>query len=196
MRKLPTIIGGSLTAATVAAAFVMAASGAVTAQTTTTTTTSSSSTTSTTLGPPAQGNGRHKLFLYVDTVNGGAYKPSGDCAMNNLFQPGQTVVFRMDGVEIATGGTDLTNQTVLDAFVKVPGEKNLPLSYGTHGKTSYWTAGWAIPKTYPLGTVNFTVWVTTKAVPVSATSAGVPKETGVFSQDGLAPPSRLTIVKA
>jgi hypothetical protein len=192
IRKLPTIIGAGVVAATVAAALVTASTGAVIAQTTT----SSSSTTSTTLGPPAQGKGGHKLFLYVDTVNGGQYKPNGDCAMNNVFQPGQTVVFRMDGVEIATGGTDLTGQTVRDAFVKVPGEKNQTLYYGNHGKTSYWTAGWAIPTNYPLGTVNFTVWVTTKAVPASPTQAAVPAETGVFSQAGLAPPSRLEIVKA
>jgi hypothetical protein len=192
IRKLPTIIGGAVVAATVAAPLVTATTGAVIAQTTT----SSSSTTSTTLGPPAQGNGGHKLFLYVDTVNGGQYKPNGDCAMNNVFQPGQTVVFRMDGVEIATGGTDLTSQTVRDAFVKIPGEKNQTLSYATHGKTSYWTAGWTVPANYPLGTVNFTVWVTTKPVPASPTQAAVPAETGVFSQAGLAPPSRLEIVKA
>jgi hypothetical protein len=196
MRKLPTIVAGGVVAAAMAAGIVTTGTGAVIAQAATTTTSSSSSTTSTTLAPPAQGNGGHKLFLYVDTVNGGQYKPNGDCAMNNVFQPGQTVVFRMDGVEIATGGTDLTGQTVRGAFVKIPGEKNQTLYFGNHGKTSYWTAGWAIPKNYPLGTVNFTVWVTTKAVPASPTQAAVPAETGVFSQAGLAPPSRLTIVKA
>jgi hypothetical protein len=196
MKKLPSILGGGLAAATFAAALISATTGSVSAQTTTTTTPPTSSTTSTTLGPPAQGNGGHKLFLYVDTVNGGQYKPNGDCAMNNVFQPGQTVVFRMDGVEIATGGTDLTSQTVLDAFIKIPGQKNQTLYFGNHGKTSYWTAGWAVPANYPLGTVNFSVWVTTRAVPASATQAAIPEQTGVFTQAGLAPPSRLTIVKA
>ena len=84
IRKLPTIIGAGVVGATVAVALVITSTGAVVAQTTTT---SSSSTTSTTLAPPAQGNGGHKLFLYVDTVNGGQYKPNGDCAMNNVFQP-------------------------------------------------------------------------------------------------------------
>lgn len=194
MRKLSTriAVGSAATFALVTMVTVGASAGAAT----TTTTTPSGPTTTTTLGPPAQGVGGHKLFLYVDTVNGGNYKPAGDCAMTNLFQPGQTVVFRMDGIQVATGGTDLTSTTVRDAFVKIPGEPNLPLYFGTHGKNSYWTAGWVVPKTYPLGIVNFSVWVTTKPVPVSATSAGVPAQTGVFTQEGLAPPSQLTIVKS
>ena len=159
--------------------------------------TTTTSTTSTTLGPPAQGPHAHKLFFYVDTVTGGGSpKPAAGCAQTNLFQPGQVVVFRMEGVEIATGGTNLTSKTVLNAFVKIPGEKNLPLSYGNHGTEAFWTAPWTIPKSYPLGIVNFTIWVTTKAVPETPTSAAVPQETGVFSQNGLAPPSRLTVVKA
>ena len=68
--------------------------------------------------------------------------------------------------------------------------------YGTHGTTSYWTAPWSIAKSYPVGTVNFVVQVTTKAVPGTVTSPAVAGEAGTFSQNGLAPPSRLTIVKA
>jgi len=154
-------------------------------------------TTTTTLGPPAQGPRNHKLFLYVDTVTGGGTpKPATDCAMTNLFEPGQVVVFRMDGIQVATGGTDLTSANVLNAFVVIPGQKNDPMFYGTHGKYSYWTASWAIPANYPLGIVNFSVWVTTKAVPATATSPAIPEQTGIFSQNGLAPPSQLTVVKA
>jgi len=153
-------------------------------------------TTSTTLGPPAQGPRPHKLFLHVDTVAGGSYKPVSDCEMTNFFQPGQTVVFRMDGIQVATGGIDLTNQNVLNAFVMIPGEKNLQMKYGTHEKDSYWTAAWTIPMSYPLGVVNFSVWVTTKAVPATATSPAVPEQTGIFSQNGFPTPSRLTVVNA
>ena len=116
--------------------------------------------------------------------------------MANLFQRGQTVVFRMDGVQIATGGVDLTSANVLNAFVVIPGVSNQKLSYGTHGKDSYWTAGWKIPANYPVGIVNFSVWVTTKAVPATATTPAVPEQTGIFSQNGLAPPSRLSVVSS
>jgi hypothetical protein len=116
--------------------------------------------------------------------------------MTNLFQPGQTVVFRMDGIQVATGGTDLTSANVANAFVKIPGEPNQKMYFGNHGKHSYWTAGWSVPKNYPLGIVNFSVWVTTKAVLATASSPAIGEQTGMFSQAGLAPPSQLTIVKA
>jgi hypothetical protein len=152
-------------------------------------------TTTTTLGPPAQGTGAHKVFLYVDTVTGAGSNPApaAGCAQTNLFQPGQVVVFRMDGVNAAAGGTDLTSATVLNAYVKVPGLTRIPMAYGTHGKASYWTAAWTITANYPLGIVNFWVHVTTKAVPATATSPAVPQESGNFSQEGLAPPSQLTV---
>jgi len=153
-------------------------------------------TTTTTLGPPAQGAGRHAIFMYVDTVAGGNYKPVSDCTMTNLFQPGQTVVFRMDGVNVAAGGVNLTAANVASAWITIPGVKAQTMSYGTHGKFSYWTTGWAIPTNYPVGTVNFVVHVITKAVPATASSSAVPAESGTFTQAGLAPPSQLTIVKA
>lgn len=160
--------------------------------------TAAAPTTTTTLGPPAQGTGVHKVFLYVDTVTGAGSNPApaAGCAQTNLFQPGQVVVFRMDGVNAAAGGIDLTADTVLNAYVKVPGLTRIPMVYGTHGKASYWTAAWTVGATYPIGIVDFWVHVTTKAVPATATSPAVPQEAGTFSQVGLAPPSQLTVVKA
>jgi hypothetical protein len=193
MRKLSTRIAVGL-AATVGFAALTITSASAGAVTATRDATASTSTTTTTLGPPAQGVRPHKLFLYVDTVNGGAYKPGGDCAMSNLFQPGQVVVFRMEGIQVATGGIDLTNKNVLNAFVVIPGEAHQPMFFSNHGLNSYWTAGWTIPKTYPLGIVNFSVWVTTKAVVKTAATPAIKEQTGIFSQNGLAPPSRLTVV--
>lgn len=195
MSKFTTRIAVGLAAtvglATVASAFV--ATGAVAA----TRDATAAASTTTTLGPPAQGAGLHKLFFYVDTITGGGTpKPAAGCAQTNLFQPGQLVVFRMYGINAAAGGTDLTAQTVASAYVKIPGLARIPMVYGTHGTASYWTAPWTIGKNYPVGIVNFVVKVTTKAVPATATSAAVPVETGTFSQNGLAPPSRLTVVKA
>ena len=114
-------------------------------------TAAASPTTSTTLGPPAQGTGVHNVFLYVDTVTGAGSSPApaAGCAQTNLFQPGQVVVFRMDGVNVAAGGIDLTSATVLNAYVKVPGLTRIPMVYGTHGKASYWTAAWTIVGNLP-----------------------------------------------
>ncbi len=193
MNKLMTRIGvgtATLGLATMTIAFAAAGAGAAPV-------TAAGPTTTTTLGPPAQGTGVHKVFLYVDTITGGGTPtPAAGCAQTNLFQPGQVVVFRMDGVNAAAGGINLTPDTVLNAYVKVPGLTRIPLVYGTHGKASYWTAAWTISSSYPVGIVDFWVHVTTKAVPRTATSLAVPEESGNFTQVGLAPPSQLTVVKA
>jgi hypothetical protein len=193
MNKLMTRVGvgtATLGLATMTIAFASAAGAAPV--------TAAAPTTTTTLGPPAQGTGVHKVFLYVDTVTGAGSNPApaAGCAQTNLFQPGQVVVFRMDGVNAAAGGIDLTSATVLNAYVKVPGLTRIPMVYGTHGKASYWTAAWTISATYPVGIVDFWVHVTTKAIPKTATSPAVPQEAGNFTQVGLAPPSQLTVVKA
>jgi hypothetical protein len=198
---LVTVMTASSAAAVLATAGASASTRAVLADTTTTTpptTTTVPATTSTTLAPPAQGNGPHKVFMYVDTIVGAGSSPApaAGCAMTNLFQPGQVVVFRMDGVNVAAGGVNLTPSTVAFAYVQVPGIKAIPLEYGNHGTASYWTAAWTIAANYPLGIVDFTVHLTTKAVPKTASSPAVPRIGSVFSQAGLAPPSRLTVVTA
>ncbi|HET9059656.1 MAG TPA: hypothetical protein VFN61_07020 [Acidimicrobiales bacterium] len=151
--------------------------------------------TTTTLAPPAQGNGAHKVFMYVDTVTGGGSpKPSAGCAQTNLFQRGQVVVFRMYGINAAAGGENLTSANVAFAYVQIPGVASSKLQFGNHGKSSYWTAAWTVPANYPLGEVDFSVHLTTDRVPATATSKAVPRIGSVFTQAGLAPPSRLTIV--
>lgn len=146
-------------------------------------------TTKTTLPVPVQGPGKHAVFMYVDTVTaGGTPKPAAACAITNFFQRGQTMAFRMWGIEAATGGTDLLPNNVISAVVDIPGEKPIPMTYGP--KDPFWTAAWTVPKTYPVGTVDFSVHVTTKKI------GKVPEEHGVFSQQGTAPTSQLTIVKS
>ena len=102
MNKLMTRIGvGTATLGLAASTLVFASTSAGAATTTTT-----GPTTTTTLGPPAQGTGVHKVFLYVDTITGGGTpKPAAGCAQTNLFQPGQLVVFRMYGVNAAAGAS-------------------------------------------------------------------------------------------
>lgn len=161
-------------------------------------TTGSTGATTTTLvkAPPIQNRHKKQIFVYFDTVTGGAYKPEGDCQMTNIFQQGQTVVFRMWGVDVVTGGTPLTDANVKTAYVTVPGQAKMPLQYAKHPTgTAYWTLGWNTTN-YPLGIVNFTITVTTKPVAATATQKAVPSYTAVFSQAAYPPPSQLTIVAA
>lgn len=152
-------------------------------------------TTTTTPAPPVQGASHRPLFLYVDTVQGsqGSPKPTAPCGMTNLFQQTQQVVFRMWGVDVTTGGLPLTSDNVEAAWVWVPGVGKIPLAYGTHGTTSYWTGAWIPGANYPLGVVNFHVTVVTKAVKASAGQKAVRSLKGVFSQTGLPSVSRLSI---
>ncbi len=146
--------------------------------------------------PPIQNRHKKQIFVYFDTVTGGVYKPEGDCQMTNIFQQGQLVVFRMWGVDVAAGGTPLTDANVKTAFVTVPGMKSIALQYAKHPTgTAYWTAPWSTTN-YPLGIVNFTMTVTTKPVAATATAKAVPSYTAVFSQKAYPPPSQLTIVAA
>jgi hypothetical protein len=102
----------------------------------------------------------------------------------------------MTGINAKAGGIDLDPQNVVNAYVKIPGLPRIPMVYGTHGKDSYWTAAWTIAKNYPLGIVDFLVHVTTAPVPPLGQSPGVPEQGGTFTQQGLAPPSQLTVVAA
>ena len=110
------------------------------------------------------------MYLNVDTVVGtrsaaGAPAPAVGCAMTNEFYVGQTVVFRMSGIDVATGGTPLTPKNVVSANVVIPGvAAPLPLSYGNHGSVAFWTAGWSTAGYTTLGVVNFQIVVKTAAV--------------------------------
>jgi hypothetical protein len=158
---------------------------------------SAAATTTTTLAPPVQGAGKHWVFLYVDTVTGGGTPtPAAGCAQTNYFLRGQVVVFRMDGVNVVAGGVALTSANTQSAVVKIPGVAPLSMTYGSHGKASFWTVPWTVPATYPLGIVDFSVRVSTDPVPATPGHARVSRVVGVFTQIGLAPPSRLTIVAA
>jgi hypothetical protein len=188
---------GVLVAAGLASAGAMLAAAAPGAAAQAAPASSPAATTTTTLAPPAQGVGAHKVFMYVDTVTGGGTpKPAAGCAQTNLFQRGQTVVFRMYGVNVAAGGVNLTSANVAFAYVQIPGVKAVPMKFGNHGTNSYWTGAWTIGSTYPLGVVDFSVHLTTDRVPPANGKHAVARTGAVFTQAGLATPSRLTVVAA
>ena len=184
MKKLITSIAVGLVAALAVAGFAVAIASASSAKGDAATTT-----TTTTLAAPVQGTGVHHLFFSVDTVQGFqlAVKLPADaaCSMTNLFERQEVVVFRMYGVHVTTGGTDLTNVTVKSASVKIPGLAAIPFAYTNHPTTpvvAYWTAAWTIAKNYPLGVVNFTVTVTTNPVKATKTQKAIPAQTAVMTE--------------
>jgi hypothetical protein len=146
---------------------------------------------------PVQGN-KLAVVINADTVTGGGSPtPAAPCAQTNLFRQGQIVVFRMWGVNVKLDGVALTDKNVISAVVKIPGRKQpLPFKYGLHGtapnQVSFWTAVFPTAK-YPLGVVNFTVVVKTKAVKKTAHHKAVKSLTGTYSQKGFSDVSRLTV---
>ncbi len=149
MKKFLTISVLGLVAAAVAASPAAAETKAVTA-------------------PPLQGEKPLSLVLSVDTVNSGSAvnktleDAKGTCAETNVLHVGQTIVFRMWGVDVKTGGEALTEKNVENekgAYVVIPGmlvngvssTVRVPLVWGEHTlaktpegektKHAYWTAG-------------------------------------------------------
>ena len=113
---------------------------------------------------------KYPVFLYVDTVNGtrpvGAKPRPIGCTQSNYFARGEQLVFRVWGNEAATGDI-LSPENVKYAYVKIPGQPNLRLTWGPHGVPSnrvwFWANAWVIPKNYPLGTAMTRVVFKTEA---------------------------------
>jgi len=188
---------GILTAVAAGAAVVVLSSvGAAVATTAPAPHDTTSTSTTTTLAPPVQGAGKHQLFFYVDTVqgSGGVPKAAVGCAQTSQFIVGQVVVFRMYGIHVAFDGYALTPDNVKSAVVNVPGlPQPLQMTYASHGKISFWTAPWFTAGYPNLGTVNFNVTVTTKAIAKSVHHPAYPAMSGTFTQAGMAAPSMLTL---
>ena len=101
------------------------------------------------------------VFLYADTVNGsrpvGAKPRPIGCTQTNVWKRGEQVVFRAWGSEAETGAI-LSSENVKYAYVKIPGQPNLKLNWGSHGaatnKVWFWANAWIIPADYPLGALT------------------------------------------
>ena len=142
------------------AAVLGAPAGAVAAETTTPLPKPSEPVTA----PTFQGEKPLGLVLYTDTVVSG--KPESKeapvlagCSQTSIIHVGETIVFRMWGVDAAEGGVPLTESNVEQAYVKIPGvlvngvasTVRFALGWGQHtaGKTptleaikhAYWTVG-------------------------------------------------------
>jgi hypothetical protein len=100
--------------------------------------------------------------VYADTVSSsrGDVKLARVCTQTNLFPRRARVVFRAWAMD-STTGKPITPLEIRYAYVKIPGQPNLALTWGAHGtapnRVSFWSAAWAIPADYPLGVVPFRI---------------------------------------
>jgi len=107
------------------------------------------------------------VMVYGDTTSagGGVVKFAKSCWVRNTFPQNGRIVFRMWAVDVAKGAP-ITDVDVKYVYVKIPGQPNLKMNFGKHGKLAdspyFWTIGWAVPADYPLGTLPFKYVVKTK----------------------------------
>ena len=105
------------------------------------------------------------VFFYVETLTAspgesifGKAAPQR-CTQTNFFARGERAVWHISAVN-ARKGTIITNENVKYAYLKIPGMKNIGVTYTPHGRDPAtapwtWTARWDIPLDYPLGVVPF-----------------------------------------
>jgi hypothetical protein len=133
--------------------------GAIAAETTTPLPKPSEPVTAPTFQSPKLG-----LVLYTDTVVSGKPESKASpllagCSQTSIIRMGETIVFRMWGVDATNGGVPLSESNVEQAYVKIPGvlvngvatTVRFALAWGQHtqGKTptqeaikhAYWTVG-------------------------------------------------------
>jgi hypothetical protein len=169
MKRLAGVLGGAVIAAALAVAPAFASG---------------------TAASPNYMPGNHTdVALFVDTIAPSTAANKG--AQTNFFAPGTAVLFRMWAVDSSGTGKVLGAADVRQAFVKIPGQPNVMMTFGKLGTAanapSYWTGTWTVPATYTLNAVvPFHVLLRTK----------VGYKLGDFSQDTLAAGSQLTIVAA
>ena len=110
---------------------------------------------------------RVEVAMYSDTVSSsrGEVRQSRVCTQTNYFQRRSRVVFRMWAVDTRTG-EPLTPLDVKYAYIKIPGQPNVGMTFGPHGsagnRVNFWSTAWAIPADYPLGVVPFRIVVKTE----------------------------------
>jgi predicted transcriptional regulator len=132
------------------------------------------------------------LILNADTVIGsaGATNPADICVQSSRFQQGESVVWRIKVYDPVTGNP-MDNSTLDSVVVSLKDGQNFTAAYGGHpGQPGvpvtdyFWSTAWSIPKSYPTGSVQYTV-----------TAMSKDGRTGTFTEFNVAP-SLLTVVAA
>ncbi len=128
------------------------------------------------------------LILTSDMVvsEDGPVKPAMDCVLNNVYKPGEKVVFRIRVYDPVTG-KPMDNKALSSVTVSLPDGQTFTGRYSGEPEESptdyFWTATWVIPDNYPTGTISYT-----------ATATAVDGRTGKFDNFNVQP-SLLTVVQ-
>jgi hypothetical protein len=118
------------------------------------------------------------LFMSVRTVTA---PDSG--YLTNFFPQGSDVVFQVFAADTKTR-TALTGKDLKYAYVAIPGQPNVKLTYSSADPRWPWTGTWTIPADFATGLVTFKAQVQTKG-----------KQYGSFVQIPVQT-SQLTVTKA
>lgn len=96
------------------------------------------------------------LFVTANTYTGPGGAGGSDI-MTSRFPAGATVVFKVFAADAKTKQV-LTGDDVRYAYIKVPDQPNVKLSYVAPTQTNgaNFTGTWTVPASYPLGIVQFT----------------------------------------
>jgi hypothetical protein len=131
--------------------------------------------------PTASPQAAKNLILSSDMVSGG-----GGCVLNNVYKPGEEVVFRIRVYDPVTGD-QMDNKALSSVIISLPDGQTFTANYGGHPSTNpldhFWATSWAIPDNYPTGTITYT-----------ATATAVDGRTGTFDNFNVQP-SLLTVVQ-
>ncbi len=122
--------------------------------------------------PPASLYDAVPFAFYVETLATTTTGASGwsstvSCTPDSVFKRGMKLVWRFEIIDTSTGKrlTDKDNPTIK---INVPGADALTPRFTQRGGGHVpdapwmWSAGWEIPMTYPLGSIDYTITVTTQ----------------------------------
>lgn len=106
------------------------------------------------------------LFFAGDMVRGrgqqGATGPT--CVLTSQFKHNEEIVWRVRILD--QNGNAVDDKAVKSVTVQLPSGEKFPMHYGGHPggnapKTDFfWTVSWAIPDSYPTGSLSYTVVAT------------------------------------
>jgi hypothetical protein len=110
-----------------------------------------------------------QIAFHVDTVTAGAGESAYNvdanysCMKTSIFKRGQHLIWRMMLID-ATAGIELQGDDMETVVIKLPNGEEISMRYARHGGAGgpwFFTGAWSIPVDYPLGTLDYSIEVTT-----------------------------------
>lgn len=127
--------------------------------------------------PTPPKGGKFDIAFQVRIITGRGVRV---CAVTNQIARGERVVWHIGAINARTGRYVMP-ANLKYAYVKVPGVKNIKITFVPHGRDPVtapwtWTARWDVPSDYPLGAVPYTIVFKLKGWPANkvATFTDIP----------------------